>query len=462
MNWSAVLTAMLPENILLVGIVLITLVEITSRRSGGTHALSLLTVAAAAVAAAALAASGYSGAPFAGHFSVNPVTLAGKAVLIALLLPVLLLARDDFAEDSQFDLLILSSLYGACLMVTSDSFLTLFLGLEIMSLPVYALVLLAYARTESAEAALKYLVLGGAASAAFLMGASLLYGSTGSLAISAFGTALGTDNLLAQGAVALIVVSFFLKGAIVPFHMWAPDAYEAASIPVTAYMATVVKAGVLLAAVRLFGDAPLSSTTVGLLVLLPLVSMLWGNLAAMKQKSFRRMIAYSSIGHAGYLFFAFLGAPGTRFTAVMFYILAYGVMSLLAFASLPRSTDDQSADNLDYLRGLFSRDPLAAMMIGLAMLSLAGIPPLPGFIGKFLIFKNVIANGYTFWAVLGLIGSYIGIYFYIRVIQLMFMNARDETPQAVITRRAAFGATLVCLVPAVAVAVLPGWFISLF
>jgi NADH-quinone oxidoreductase subunit N len=101
-------------------------------------------------------------------------------------------------------------------------------------------------------------------------------------------------------------------------------------------------------------------------------------------------------------------------------------------------------------------------MIGLSMLSLAGIPPLPGFIGKFLIFKNVIANGYTFWAVLGLIGSYIGIYFYIRVIQLMFMNARDETPQAVITRRAAFGATLVCLVPAVLVAVLPGWFISLF
>jgi NADH-quinone oxidoreductase subunit N len=383
-------------------------------------------------------------------------------VLIALLLPVLLLARDDFAKDSQFDLLILSSLYGACLMVSSDSFLTMFLGLEIMSLPVYALVLLAYARPESAEAALKYLVLGGAASAAFLMGASLLYGATGSLAISAFTQALGQNNLLAQGAVVLIVVSFFIKGAIVPFHGWAPDAYEAASIPVTAYMATVIKAGVLLAAARIISTAPLSSTAVGLLIVLPLVSMAWGNLTAMKQVSFRRMMAYSSIGHAGYLFFAFLGAPNTRFTAIMFYLLAYGVMSLLAFASLPRSTDDQAADNLDNLRGLYSRDPFAALMIGLSMLSLAGIPPLPGFIGKFLIFKNVIANGYTLWAVLGLIGSYLGIYFYLRVIQYMFMNARERTPDAVITRRAALGASIVCLVPAVAVALLPGWFIALF
>jgi NADH-quinone oxidoreductase subunit N len=294
------------------------------------------------------------------------------------------------------------------------------------------------------------------------MGASLLYGSTGSLAISAFGKALATPDVLAQGAVVLIVVSFFLKGAIIPFHFWAPDAYEAASIPATAYMATVIKAGVLLAAARLFADAPLSGTTVGLLVALPLVSMIWGNLAAMKQDSFRRMIAYSSIAHAGYLFFAFLGAPNTRFTAVMFYILTYSVMSLLAFASLPRSTDDQAADSLTNLRGLFSRDPFAALMIGLGMLSLAGIPPLPGFIGKFLIFKNVIANGYTLWAVLGLIGSYLGIYFYLRVIQYMFMNARDTPPTATITRRAALGATVICLIPAVLVAIVPAWFIAMF
>lgn len=461
MNWAAVLTALLPENLLLAGIVLVTLVELASRRSGGTLGLAFVAVAAAAVAAAVLSWLGYAAAPFAGHFSVTPANLAAKTILIALAAPVLLLAREDFERDGQFHLLVLSSVYGASLMISSDSFLTLFLGLEVMSLPVYALVLLAYGRPESAEAALKYLVLGGAATATFLMGASLLFGTTGSLSLSAFGAALGSTSVLPQVAVALIVVSFFLKGAIVPFHAWAPDAYEAASIPVTAFMATVVKAAVLLAALRLFGTTPLSAAMVGLLVVLPLVSMAWGNLTAMRQSSFRRMIAYSSIAHAGYLFFAFLGNGSARLVSVVFYLLAYGVMTLLAFASLPRSADDQAQDNLDNLRGLFQRDPFAAIMIAMAMLSLAGIPPLPGFVAKFLIFKNVIAAGYTWYAVLGLIGSYLGIYFYLRVIQFMFMNVRERTPDAVITQRAALGASVLCLVPALLISVLPGWVLGL-
>ena len=134
-------------------------------------------------------------------------------------------------------MLLLSSLYGVCLMQSADSFLTLFLGLEIMSLPVYVLVLLAYRRPQSAEAALKYLVLGGTATATFLMGASLLYGGTGSMAIDAFARALGSADAMARAAVVLVILAFFLKAAIVPFHAWAPDAYEGASVPVTAYMA---------------------------------------------------------------------------------------------------------------------------------------------------------------------------------------------------------------------------------
>ena len=140
---------------------------------------------------------------------------------------------------------------------------------------------------------------------------------------------------MARMAVVLVIVAFFLKAAIVPFHAWAPDAYETAAVPVTAYMAVLVKAGVLLAAVRLFGTANVTAPLAGLLALLPLISIVWGNLAAMRQQSFRRMIAYSSIAHAGYLFYAFLGdAPG-RFQAVAFYVIAYGAMNLLAFAALP-------------------------------------------------------------------------------------------------------------------------------
>ena len=200
-------------------------------------------------------------------------------------------------------------------------------------------------------------------------------------------------------------MAFFLKAAIVPFHTWAPDAYEGASVPVTAYMATIIKAGVLLAAVRLFGAAPVARPLVDLVAILPLISIVWGNLAAMRQTSFRRMIAYSSIAHAGYLFYAFLGEGPGRFQAVVFYVLAYGLMNLLAFAALPHDDDDAAADRLDGLRGLFQRAPYAAVMLAIAMLSLAGIPPLPGFVAKFLIFRNVMAAGYTTYAVLGLVGE---------------------------------------------------------
>jgi NADH-quinone oxidoreductase subunit N len=137
----------------------------------------------------------------------------------------------------------------------------------------------------------------------------------------------GHRDPLAVVAVMLVLVAFFLKAAVVPFHTWAPDAYEAASVPVTAYMAVVIKAGVLLAAARVIGEAQLAGPLVDLIAILPLVSMVWGNLAAMRQTSFRRMIAYSSIAHAGYLFFAFLGDGPTRLQAIVFYLLAYGLMN---------------------------------------------------------------------------------------------------------------------------------------
>jgi NADH-quinone oxidoreductase subunit N len=459
MNWSDVLLAMLPEHLLLVGIVLVILLELVSDRPRGALALTVVAVVAATAAAALLAGKGYAAAPFAGHFSVNPATLTAKALVLALVLPTLLLSRDDF-RDTRFHILLLSSVYGVCLLLSADSFLTMFLGLEIMSLPVYVLVLLAFQRPEGPEAALKYLVLSSAATATFLMGVSFLYGGTGTLALSAFSRALGSPNTMAQAAVVLVVVAFFLKAAIVPFHAWAPDAYEGASVPVTAYMATIIKAGVLLAAARLFSTTPVGRPMADLLTLLPLISMVWGNLAAIRQTSFRRMIAYSSIAHAGYLFFAFLGAGPGRFQAVMFYIVAYALMNLLAFASLPRGSDEAASDRLDSLKGLYQRRPFAALMLGLAMLSLAGIPPLPGFVAKFLIFKNVIAAGYTVYAVLGLIGSYLGIYFYLRVIQYAFMSADAVAPPSG-ERTLALSASVLCLVPAVLVALFPGWFIGL-
>ena len=474
MTAATVFIAMLPEHLLLLGTVLLIILAISGRWSGAALGLALLCVGAAAAAAAGLAFTGTAEAPFPGHFSVDAAGLWAKAIVLALALPVLLMARGEFGTrnaEGEFAALLLSSLYGVCLVQSADSFLTLFLGLELMSLPVYVLVLLAYRRPQSAEAALKYLVLGGTASAMLLMGASLLYGGSATLSIETFASALTASDTMARAAAVLVILALFLKAAIVPLHAWAPDAYEAASAPVTAYMATIVKAGVLLAALRLFGQAQLASPMLELLALLPLASIVWGNLAAMKQPSLRRMIAYSGVAHAGYLFYALLGDAAGRLQALAFYLLVYGLMNLLAFAALPPvsvTTDDRERDRLDNLKGLFQRAPFAALTIAIAMLSLAGIPPLPGFIAKFLIFRNVMAAGHTTYAVLGLVGSYLGIYFYLRVIQLMFMS--PLSPIAVggrpgVAAGAGLGArvaTLACLVAALLVAVFPAWVMAGF
>jgi NADH-quinone oxidoreductase subunit N len=188
--------------------------------------------------------------------------------------------------------------------------------------------------------------------------------------------------------------------------------------------------------------------------------MAWGNLTAMRQTSFRRMIAYSSIAHAGYLFYAFLGTGPGRYEAIVFYLIVYGVMNVLAFVALPRGVDDARQDRLDSLKGLFHRQPVAAIVIAAAMLSLAGLPPLPGFAAKFLIFRNVLAAGYTTYAVLGLVASYLGIYFYLRVIQYMFMSADEPAASGGKPRRLALLATVLCTVPAILLSLFPGWLLD--
>ena len=482
MNAQLTLAAMLPEHLLLAGLVLVLIVEIMGRGTRAALLVAIVAVAAATVVAGSMFANAFSGAPFPGQFSVTPSTSLAKAIVLALTIPVLLMSRDEFA-GGEFSALLLSSLYGVCLLISADSFLTMLLGLELMSLPVYALILLAFRRPESAEAALKYLVLGGSATAMFLMGVSLLFGVSGSMDISAFATALSASDLMSRAAVVLIPLAFFLKAAVVPFHAWAPDAYEGASVPVTAYMAAIVKGGVLLAVVRLFAAAPVVSPMSDLLAVFPLISIVWGNLTAMRQPSFRRMIAYSSIAHAGYLFYALLGDGAGRFQAVTFYVLAYGLLNVLAFAALPAHPDDGQRDRLENLKGLYHRDPFAALVIGVAMLSLAGIPPFPGFAAKFLIFRNVLAAGYTTYAVIGLVGSYLGIYFYLRVIQFMFMSAdAHATPQhaapvshgeappvssllasarpAAAMPVFARSAALLCLAASILLSVFPGWVLA--
>jgi len=454
MTPEGLLLAALPEHLLLLGILAILVTDLVSSRPREAFLPALLTVIAAALAAFWLHGSGHSGAPFPGHFSVDADAFAAKALLFGLAVPVLFLARGE-RHDSRFAMLLLASLYGAGVLLSADSLLMLFFGLELLSLPLYALVVLGFRRPESAEAALKYLVLGGVGTAVLLMGLSLTLGATGGLAAVDFRTALAGEDFLSRGAVVLVVAAFMLKAAIVPFHAWAPDAYEGASVPATAYMATVVKGAVLLALVRLFGDAAAGPELLGVLVALSLLSIVWGNLVAMRQQGFRRLIAYSSIAHAGYLFLALLGPAEVRFEAVAFYVIVYGLTTVLALACLPRG-EDWLRDRLNSLKGLYHRDPRSAILIAVAMLSLAGIPPFPGFVAKFLVFRTVMESGLIAVAVVGLVASYIGIYLYLRVIRYMFMNPAAAHARTEPAGGYAATAALLTLAAVLLVGIFPG------
>lgn len=453
------LIAMVPEHLLLGGMIVLIIVALLRQGRALSLGIGLAVVTASAGAAFWLASTGLTAQPFPGQFSVTPEVLVAKGALLALAIPVLLMSRTEF-EDGEFPLLLLSSLYGMSLLPSADSALVLFLGLEMMAIPVYALIVLAFRRPQAAESALKYLVLSGAASATFLMGVSLLYGTTGSMGVDALGQALAADDLLARTAVVLVILALFLKAAVVPFHAWAPDTYEGASVPVTAYMATLSKAAVLMVGLRMFAGVNVTGPVASLLAVLPLVSIVWGNLAAIRQQSLRRMIAYSSIAHAGYLFYAFLGQADGRFEAVTFYVVVYSAANLLAFALLPAHPDDVGRDRLDGLDGLFHRDPVAASLIAVAMLSLAGLPPLPGFTAKFLIFRTVVAAGFSTYAVLGLVGSFLGLFFYLRIIQRMFMTAgtaeRHDGRGIGLSRAAG----VLCLAATVVLTIVPGWLLA--
>jgi NADH-quinone oxidoreductase subunit N len=458
------LIAMLPEHSLLAGIVILILLEVFGVRKAWPTWIAIAATGVAAALAFRLSSMDAVWRLFDGQLVIDGGTLLTKGALLALAVPVLLMAKSEFS-DGEFSILLLSSLYGLCIAISSQSFLPLFLGLELASIPVYALVLLAYRRAQSAEAAFKYLVLSGAATATMLMGVSLLYGATGSMSVSAFVGAVQGGDGFSQVAVILVFVALFLKAAVVPFHAWAPDAYEGASVPVTAYMSTLMKGAVVIVAVTLVALAPVTGPLAGLLYVLPLASIVWGNLAAIRQNSFRRMIAYSSIAHAGYLFYAIPGAADERRSAVLFYVVTYAVANLLAFAVLPRHEHDEKRDDLENLRGLYRRDPAAALLIAIAMLSLAGLPPLPGFVAKFYIFRNLITAGHTTYALLGLLGSYLGMYFYLRVIVRMFMAEREAMPSEPETSDSrADGMSLMagwlCLAATVALTIVPGWIIA--
>jgi len=350
-------------------------------------------------------------------------------LIIALLAKEYLHEREG--ENEEFYLLLMLSALGALILASATHLASFLLGLELLGVALYALIAYPERGHLPLEAAVKYLVLSGAASAILLFGFALMYAALGSLSFSGIGEQLnagaGVDKqLLILVGTAMILAGIGFKLSLVPFHMWTPDVYHGAPAPVTGFLATISKGAIFVALLRLFADAHLyqySSLALGIGVI-AIASMLVGNLLALKQNNLKRLLAYSSIAHLGYLMivlvvFAASQHAGVVIEATGFYLAAYIVTSLAAFGFLSIISTHDEVDLIDDIKGLFWRQPLLALGFTIAMLSLAGIPLTAGFIGKFYIFTAGI-NGTLWWLLAALVvGSGIGIYYYLRVIFAM-------------------------------------------
>lgn len=391
------------------------------------------------------------------------------AAAIATLLLAYAYLREWPDDRDELYLLVLTATLGAVVLVASSHFASFFLGLEIISVSLLALIAYPRHRRRPLEAAAKYLILSGASSAVLLFGIALLYARTGTLELAGLavwltGPAAADDPYLLAGT-ALLVAGIGFKLSLVPFHLWTPDVYEGAPAPVTAFLATVSKGAVFAWLLRYFttGGYGLDPLTLALAVLAAL-SMLLGNLLALLQDDVKRILAYSSIAHVGYLLVAFLAAGELAAEAVGFYLAAYFVMTLGAFGIVGLVTGPEEASNdLDVFRGLFWTRPWVAGALTAMVLSLAGIPLTAGFVAKFYVFAaGVDAARWTLVLIL-VATSIVALFYYLRIVLALFAAPAPEAqPQGAVRMPAAGVATLVVLTVAlVGLGVYPGPFIAL-
>jgi NADH-quinone oxidoreductase subunit N len=362
--------------------------------------------------------------------------LIATAVTVVLAVDWLKKADSNHAE---FHALLMFGALGMVVTVMSDHLVTIFLGIEIMSLALYVLCAIVRERAVAVEAGGKYFLAGSLASGLFLMGIALSYGATGHLDISGVAPSIGTDPLASAGFV-LLLAGFAFKLSIVPFHQWAPDVYEGAPTPVTGFMSTAVKVAGFTALFRLMMAGGSQAFSQGALAWLAIATMVVGNVGALAQKSVKRMMAYSSVGHAGFLLLgpaAWQAGPISQAVeATVFYLVAYTLTNLVAFGVLA-FVETREGKGLEFsdLAGLRWRNPLMAVALAVAMLSLAGVPPTAGFLAKFRMFGAVVQRAqetgggiFITLVVVGILSSLVSLGYYLRVIVAMSMTEpRDAT-----------------------------------
>jgi len=340
-------------------------------------------------------------------------------------------------NPKEYYILIFLSTLGAAILTISRHFISFFIGLEILSVSLYALIAYLRTRNNAVEAGVKYLVLAALTSAFLLFGMALIYMDTGSMEFTTIAERLNaTDHspVLFFTGVGIMLVAIGFKLALVPFHLWAADVYQGASAPVTSFIATVSKIGVFAVLVR-FAQAMHLQTyefTVAIFSTVAILSMIVGNVLALQQQNIKRLLAYSSIAHFGYLLVAFLPGNSAGIEAGIFYLFAYSITILAAFGIITLlSTKQRDAEQLSVYRGLFWRNPLMATVLTVALLSLAGIPLTAGFIGKFYVLTSGVGQQLWFPVIMLVLTSVIGLYYYLRVISTLFA----ESPAAIVKEK---------------------------
>ena len=344
------------------------------------------------------------------------------------------------AGHGEYHALLLFSVLGMAVLVAAQDLVTLFVGFELLSIPLYVLCASEYRREGSLESGLKYLIIGSVGSATLVYGLALVYGATGSTFFSGIAHAIdgsGGGNLVGDPllltGLALVMVGFAFKASVAPFHQWTPDVYEGAPTPITAFMATATKAAALGVLLRFFDVAAISvqDTWAPALATIAAITIIVGNVGALGQSSLKRMLGYSSVGQAGYMLAGVVVATKLGVNATVLYLAIYLLMNMAAFAVIVAVQNERAdGDELSGIAGLGARSPWLAWPLTIAMLSLAGIPGTVGFIGKFQLIHSLIDGGYTWLGIVLVIGSMISLGYYLRVIATLWMTGENPAPAA--------------------------------
>jgi|TARA_B110000971_G_scaffold33495_1_gene31145 NADH-quinone oxidoreductase subunit N len=432
------LIPVIPEMVMLAMTCLVLVVDLflPQAKRGFTLFLTVLTLLLTAAAVIAIAPAD-TVSTFGGSFILDQLAVTLKVAILLISALVFIYSRDYLKDHDiykgEYYVLGLFAVLGMMIMTSAHSFLLVYLGLELLSLSLYAMIAFNRKSIQASESAMKYFVLGAMASGLLLYGISIFYGITGTLDLNQVSDVVRmqlTENPIALSfALTFIVVGLSFKLGAVPFHMWLPDIYQGAPTSVTLFIGTAPKIAGFAMAIRLLVDglSDLQAEWSQMLLVLAVVSMALGNIVAIVQTNFKRMLAYSTVSHVGFIMLGLLSGTEVGYSAAMFYTLTYAITASVAFGVLMLlNREGFEAENIDDLTGLNNKNPWYAALLAIALFSMAGLPPTVGFYAKLSVIQAVVSIDMVWLAVVAVLLSVIGLFYYLRVVKAMYFDPSDE------------------------------------